>query len=78
MPRPPKNKAIEPPKPVAPAPPAPAPVMIPVIPAPPASKVGPVIDVDNFIRVRDSVSSLFFPASPLRTARPPSSRQRPV
>ncbi|KAK1837201.1 hypothetical protein QBC39DRAFT_246845 [Podospora conica] len=39
MPRPPKNKAIEPPKPVAPAP-APA---------------GPVIDVDNFIRVRDSV-----------------------
>lgn len=77
MPRPPKNKAIEPPKPVAPAPPAPAPVMIPVIPAPPASKVGPVIDVDNFIRVRDSVSSLFFP-SPLRTARPPSSRQRPV
>jgi hypothetical protein len=61
MPRPPKNKLIEPPKPVAPAP-APAPVMIPVIPAPPTSKVGPVIDVDNFIRVRDSVSSPFFSA----------------
>lgn len=77
MPRPPKNKAIEPPKPVAPAPPAPAPVMIPVIPAPPASKVGPVIDVDNFIRVRDSVSSLFFRISP-QNSPPPSSRQRPV
>lgn len=70
MPRPPKNKAIEPPKPVAPAPPAPAPVMIPVIPAPPTSKVGPVIDVDNFIRVRDSVSSLFFRISPQNSPPP--------
>lgn len=77
MPRPPKNKAIEPPKPVAPAPPAPAPVMIPVIPAPPASKVGPVIDVDNFIRVRDSVSSIFSHL-PSEHPAPPSSHQRPV
>lgn len=73
MPRPPKNKAIEPPKPVAPAPPAPAPVMIPVIPAPPASKVGPVIDVDNFIRVRDSVSSLFSHLPSEQPAPPQSS-----
>ncbi|KAK0656571.1 hypothetical protein B0T16DRAFT_399678 [Cercophora newfieldiana] len=46
MPRPPKNKAVEAPKPVAPAP---APVAV----APP--KPHPVIDVDNFVRVRDSV-----------------------
>jgi len=46
MPRPPKNKAVEAPKPVVPAP-------APVAAAPP--KAHPVIDVDNFVRVRDSV-----------------------
>lgn len=48
MPRQPKNKAAEAPKPVIAAPP-------PVAAAP--AKAPPVIDVDNFIRVRDSVSS---------------------
>jgi hypothetical protein len=47
MPRQPKNKAVEAPKPVVPAP-------APVVAAPP--KAHPVIDVDNFVRVRDSVS----------------------
>jgi len=46
MPRPPKNKVVEAPKPVAPAP-------APVAAAPP--KPPPVIDVENFVRVRDSV-----------------------
>lgn len=51
MPRQPKNKAAEAPKPVVAAPPQP----VPVAPA----KAPPVIDVDNFIRVRDSVSNVF-------------------
>ncbi|KAK0730409.1 hypothetical protein B0H67DRAFT_561615 [Lasiosphaeris hirsuta] len=49
MPRQPKNKAVEAAKPSA------AVVPIPVAAAPAAPKITPVIDVDNFIRVRDSV-----------------------
>jgi len=60
MPRQPKNKAVEAPKPVVPAPAAVAPA---------APKPHPVIDVDNFIRVRDSVSK----ASPQVLASPPAS-----
>ncbi|KAK4239893.1 hypothetical protein C8A03DRAFT_13735 [Achaetomium macrosporum] len=62
MPRPPKNKAV--PEPVVPAV---APVTVPV--AAPAAVLNmrapggpPVIDVDQFIRVRDSVSSNFISA----------------
>jgi len=54
MPRPPKNKAIpEPVVPVVAAPSVPAAVPPPTL----NFKAPPVIDVDQFIRVRDSVSA---------------------
>jgi hypothetical protein len=58
MPRPPKNKPIA--EPVVPVIAAPS---VPVAVAPAAhnfNKAPPVIDVDQFIRVRDSVSHLLF------------------
>ena len=67
MPRPPKNKAPEPavmPMPALPQPlPMPLPPSISAMPAlPPLPAMVPhrVIDVDNFVRVRDSVSKLHF------------------
>jgi hypothetical protein len=54
MPRPPKNKAA--PEPVAPVPAAPS---VPATAVPPQAvnfKAPPVVDVDQFIRIRDSVS----------------------
>ncbi|KAL2199867.1 hypothetical protein P885DRAFT_58061 [Corynascus similis CBS 632.67] len=53
MPRPPKNKAVH--EPVAPAVAAPSVVPAAVPPQALAFKAPPVIDVDQFIRVRDSV-----------------------
>jgi hypothetical protein len=57
MPRPPKNKPV--PEPVVPVVAAPS-VPVAVAPAAHNFKAPPVIDVDQFIRVRDSVSHLLF------------------
>lgn len=68
MPRPPKNKPV--PEPVVPVVAAPS---IPAAVAPAALnfKAPPVIDVDQFIRVRDSVSHLFRFHRVFRSTRPP-------